>query len=243
MNCDFTYDHYRLMLEKALSAGYSFVSFDDEFHDGERYILLRHDIDISLDAALSLAQIEAEFDVKATYFIRTGSTFYNPLNKFGHPQLREILDLGHILGLHFDPESYSNASLSVADGIRIEANLLEEFFNSPVRAISQHRPFSLGEVKNEADKNPLFDYFAYNKLYVEQFKYISDSGQSWREGCLCDNIKDHVWLHVLVHPGWWSEGGTPWKTLMEHMIRSQCEVMQGKCSVLLERYSEYLKNR
>ena len=40
-------------------------------------VLLRHDVDLSLDAALRMAEVEADAGARATYFLMTGSVFYN----------------------------------------------------------------------------------------------------------------------------------------------------------------------
>ena len=40
-------------------------------------LFLRHDIDLSLDAALAMAELEAELDVRPTYLLMTESVFYN----------------------------------------------------------------------------------------------------------------------------------------------------------------------
>ena len=43
--------------------------------DGD--VILRHDVDLSLDAALRMAELEADAGAAATYFLMTGSVFYN----------------------------------------------------------------------------------------------------------------------------------------------------------------------
>ena len=40
-------------------------------------MILRHDVDLSLDAALRMAELEAEAGAAATYFLMTRSEFYN----------------------------------------------------------------------------------------------------------------------------------------------------------------------
>ena len=57
MSCGFTLDHYRELLEAARSGGYRYAHFDRPPREGD--LLLRHDVDLSLDAALRLAEVEA----------------------------------------------------------------------------------------------------------------------------------------------------------------------------------------
>jgi hypothetical protein len=75
MKCAFDLAHYGELLAAAKSGGYRFAGFDHEPAPGD--LLLRHDVDLSLDAALTLAGLEAEAGVQATYFLMTQSIFYN----------------------------------------------------------------------------------------------------------------------------------------------------------------------
>ena len=75
MSCAFELEHYRELLDAARAGGYRFAFFDREPAPGD--LLLRHDVDLSLDAALTLAELEAEASAHATYFLMTRSVFYN----------------------------------------------------------------------------------------------------------------------------------------------------------------------
>ena len=75
MSCGFTLGHYRELLHAARSGGYRFAHFDEPPRRGD--LLLRHDVDLSLDAAVQMAELEAEEGVSATYFLMTESVFYN----------------------------------------------------------------------------------------------------------------------------------------------------------------------
>ena len=56
------------MLEYLESCGYTSRNFDDA-EVGERHMLLRHDLDMSIDAALPIAEIERDMGISATYFV------------------------------------------------------------------------------------------------------------------------------------------------------------------------------
>ena len=58
MTCPFDLAHYREVLDSAKSGGYRFAGFDRPPEPGD--LILRHDVDLSLDAALALAEVEAE---------------------------------------------------------------------------------------------------------------------------------------------------------------------------------------
>ena len=89
--CAFDLTHYRELLDAARAGGYEWASFDRHPRAGDLY--LRHDVDLSLEAALEMARIEHELGVRATYFLMTESGFYNldsharPLRAAAAPQL------------------------------------------------------------------------------------------------------------------------------------------------------------
>ena len=75
MSCGFDLAHYRELVEAARTGGYRFAFFDSDPQAGD--VLLRHDVDLSLEAAVALAELEAELEAPATYFVMTESVFYN----------------------------------------------------------------------------------------------------------------------------------------------------------------------
>ncbi len=140
MSCAFDLAHYRELLEAARAGGYRFAFFDGEPSAGD--LLLRHDVDLSLDAALRLAELEHDSGAGATYFLMTESVFYNLASSEGVAALERLRELGHRVGLHavwprreldgrFDPvvawhnpdPEYMSASLE--DGV---ANVMEPRF-------------------------------------------------------------------------------------------------------------------
>src|SRR3954469_6109592 len=98
VTCDFSLAHYGDLIESARAGGYRFAFFDREPQDGD--LLLRHDVDLSLEAALELARLEAELDAPATYFLMTESVFYNLGSAVGREAIEELRALGHRVALH-----------------------------------------------------------------------------------------------------------------------------------------------
>src|SRR6266508_4337715 len=98
MTCAFDLEHYAELLGAAQTGGYRFAFFDREPEPGT--ILLRHDVDLSLEAALALAELEAETGAAATYFLMTRSEFYNLGSPSGEQAIVRLRGLGHRVGLH-----------------------------------------------------------------------------------------------------------------------------------------------
>ena len=75
MSCAFDLDHFAELVDAARAGGYRFAHFDRPPDPGD--LLLRHDVDLSLDAALRLGELESGREATATYFLMTKSVFYN----------------------------------------------------------------------------------------------------------------------------------------------------------------------
>lgn len=61
----FSYAYYRHMLDQCRKAGFTVTSFE-KFNDGiTRTVILRHDVDYTLDGLLEFAEIEADLGCSA----------------------------------------------------------------------------------------------------------------------------------------------------------------------------------
>jgi len=240
--CGFSYGHYRQALEAARS-NYAFAVFDDPPADGRPFILLRHDVDFSLDAALRMARIESELGVHSTYLVLLHA-HYNVLGPPGFAQLREIVGLGHRLGLHYDLAFYARNGLSASETIRRESAVLEDRFGTPVSLVAEHNP---GRVPRPADLDfgPLLD--AYSPDFTREIEYLSDSCQSWRQGCFCGFLDPsrHQRLQVLVHPLWWSEDGRSADEALRDHTAARVTAAREEERRVLDHYAslEHLGNR
>jgi hypothetical protein len=191
VSCAFDLDHYRDLLDAIERGGYSLVFFDHQPEDGE--VLLRHDVDMSLEAALTMAELEAERGAHATYFLMRESEFYNLEAPSGRNALARLRDLGHRVGLH-------------------AVHPRAEFDDRFDRVLAWHTP--------DADymSDPVDG--AVNVMepgYFDPAHYRSDSNQSWRSGCPHDELArgDLDWLQLLVHPEIWVYPG---RTMRETML-------------------------
>ena len=71
------------------------LTYDDVFMvPRHSAVASRHDVDLSLDAALRLAELEAEAGAQATYFLMTRSVFYNLASPEGERTLARLHELG-----------------------------------------------------------------------------------------------------------------------------------------------------
>lgn len=198
----FTYEAYKNMLLQLKESQYYFSSY----HNWERFpkcVIMRHDIDQSMQAALNVAQIEAENGVSATYFVLLGSNFYNPASPGVQADIKKLRNMGHEVGLHFDKSAYVATTLPMPQLIQREARVMEALCGFPITTVSMHRPTS--ELLDSNLQIPgLIN--VYDKVFFRDFKYISDSRRQWREP-VSDIIRGGQYkrLHILTHAFWYHE--------------------------------------
>jgi hypothetical protein len=198
---DFTEAEYDALLELAASH-YRFIGFD-ELDASPPVLLWRHDVDYSPQRALALARLEADRRVRSTYFVNPHSDFYNLLEPATLRAVLGIVDLGHALGLHFDPQAVSMFDGDRDAWLARERDLLRDVFGTDVRAFSTHNPALVGELDTRDVAAELVN--AYGSTLAERFEYCSDSNGVWRFRPLREVLREreHDRLHVLTHPGWW----------------------------------------
>jgi len=185
---------YALLLEAAHDGGYRFVHFDHEPREGE--VFLRHDVDLSLDAALLMAELEKELGVSATYFVMPQSVFYNLASSKGEVTMTQLRELGHRIGLHaVHPHVDRDERF---DPVLAWHNPDPDFMSAPVDGFAN------------VMSPPWFD----------RERYRSDSNQHWRSGDPTPALaaREFDWLQLLIHPEIWVYEGQTMRESMESML-------------------------
>jgi hypothetical protein len=197
VSCSFDLGHYAEILEAGKVGGYRFAFFGDGPERSDIY--LRHDVDLSLDAALRMAELEAEHGVRTTYLLMTESVFYNLASSEGADAVARLRDLGHAVGLH---AVYPNVAL-------------DERFD-PV--VSWHNPQAeyMGRTIPGATN-------VYAEPFFSPSTYRSDSNQHWRSGCPHEELRGggFPWLQILVHPEIWVYEGATMGLTMRAMLNAE----------------------
>jgi hypothetical protein len=238
----FTYDHYRYILRSAQENEYEFISFVDlgkYRQSGQRVCLLRHDCDNDLTAAAEIAAIEKEMGVRSTYFFMLRSAMYNLLAPPNAEKAREILRLGHWIGIHFDEHSYPGASATEISGhVNKERAWVTREFGATIDVISFHQP-SPRVLQNEVKLNCINTY---DREDMRDVYYLSDSNTVLNQGCPSEVFKSgrHTRLQLLLHPEWWTENEMTIDDKWNEMLRHNFELTQQS---LLSRERAYLRRR
>lgn len=199
MTCAFDLAHYRELLEAATAGEYRTVFFDHEPEPGD--LFLRHDVDLSLAAAIEMAELEHDHGAVATYFLMTESVFYNLDSHEGVTARERLAALGHRIGLH---AVWPNATHD------------DRF----AKVVAWHNPepaYMTGPVDGLAN--------VMEPRWFDPATYRSDSNQHWRSGCPHDDLRAAAfpWLQLLVHPEIWVYEGATMGDTMRSMLDSERE--------------------
>ncbi len=194
MTCDFSLAHYRELLRAAKDGGYRFAGFDRAPQPGD--LILRHDVDLSLEGALAMAEVEADEGAWSTWFLMTRSVFYNLASADGERAIARLRELGHRIAHHavWPHVDLDDRFDAVVAWHNPEPNYMEQPIDGAVNVMEA----------------PFFD----------REHYRSDSNQHWRNGCPHDDLRERrfEWLQLLTHPEIWVFDGATMRETMESML-------------------------
>jgi hypothetical protein len=220
---EFTLLAYERLLMLA-NKRFKFKSYT-QVQDCTDFIVWRHDIDLSLDQALKLARLEKKHDIQSTYFLHLHNEFYNVLDVNSGMIIREIIALGHHIGLHFDVQHYTIQSCeALSHWLLFEKNILETLFLTPVEVFSFH---------NTTDYSMTLEAYryagminTYSRYFKQEVAYCSDSNGYWRYRKLKDVLMDESvrQLQVLTHPGWWTEDELKPREKIKQYASMRCDL-------------------
>lgn len=217
-NMDFTIDAYAELVSAA-AARYRFLRFAESSTEGE-VALWRHDIDFSPQRALALARVEAASGVPATYFVQVSSRYYSIFEPEIAAILRQIVALGHDIGLHFDAEVCAHQSVPDYDRrIAFEAKALQEVVETSVDSFTLHNPTTLVGVSLDEPYRGGLVNGSCSELRAN-YAYCSDSNGLWRYRSLAEMIADPTIgrLYALTHPEWWQSEPMPPRQRLQRCI-------------------------
>jgi hypothetical protein len=217
---DFTLKTYQSLLKALIKQGYAFQTFQEfiELSEASRYlsrsrakrvnpinksIILRHDVDKLPENSLKFAQIQHELGIKGSYYFRivpenlpNGSQGFNP------EIIKQIADLGHEIGFHYETIDLAAKKLKQNSEFRIQNSqnqekqiaikaieLFEEQLQTlrnyyPVKTICMH-----GSPLSKYDNKLLWKYYNYRDFGIigepyfdvdfSKVLYLTDTGRRW----------------------------------------------------------------
>ncbi|MGD9537698.1 MAG: hypothetical protein AB7P52_08640 [Alphaproteobacteria bacterium] len=232
----FTPAGYRALLDSLCARGYEVRDFFSARPE-RRHLILRHDVDVSLEAALEMAAFEAGLGVRSSYFVLLRSELYNPFAPPGQAALRLIRALGHEVGLHFDAALVEGGLDALDAAAANECALLEGLLGTSVRMISFHRP---AKVLLGLDRPLAGRAHAYEPRFFSSIGYCSDSRGAFRHGepLAQPAVAAGTAMQLLTHPIWWmGEAEADVTARLERFIAARADAMREALAATIQSYA------
>lgn len=204
-----------------------------EFSLEQRNLLLRHDVDFDLECALELAIREFEMGIKSHFFFLSNSPYYQLESKEVKNRIKEIGNLGHVIGLHYD------ASKEKGESFEIQKSTLEDSLEISIKLFSQHNPSINGFSRNISHKSAT-DVMELNKNFKPI--YMSDSNMSPRRN-FHSTLQDQDNIHLLLHPEYWVLDISNFKDFEQSMFSRLPENLKENFSHHLRLMKNTLRDR
>ena len=164
-------------------------------------VMLRHDVDLKPENSLATARIENELGWKAVYYFRAVPESWN------EDIIRQIVDLGHEIGYHYESLTTCNGDIDAAwEDFKSNLARLSEVVGKPVTSICMH-----GSPRSPWDSKDLWKKYDYRTLGVtfepyldtdfSKTFYLTDTGRRW------DGFKVSVRDRIPEHQDHWVKEG------------------------------------
>jgi hypothetical protein len=211
---DFTLKIYRQLLCALQKKGYRFLTFeqycvalqthDTILSDNRPIVILRHDVDLKAIHSLRTAQIEHELGIQASYYFRVVAQSNQP------DIIRQIVDLGHEIGYHYEDMSLMQGNTEKAYAHFCEWLLYFRMYY-PVRTVCMH-----GAPTSQWDSKDIWKSYSYKDLGLvgepyfdvdfSQVFYLTDTGRRW------DGYKVSVRDKIPLYQDQWTAKGLVYRS-------------------------------
>ena len=175
---DFTLTKYKQLLSTLQQRGFSFQTFE-QFLKGpaSKSIVLRHDVDLLPYNSLAFAKIQAERGIIGSYFFRAVPESWD------EQVIKEIADLGHEIGYHYENLTTCNGDIDKAyKDFTINLEKLRKL--ASVSTICMH-----GSPRSKWDSKDMWKKYNYRDLGIigepyfdvdfDNVFYLTDTGRRW----------------------------------------------------------------
>jgi hypothetical protein len=229
---DFTLKHYVQLLQY-LKSKYKVVPFCEFSEKIDHCLILRHDIDYSLPAALKMAHIEKNLGIRSTYFVLVTKQLYDIRLDSNSNLLRQISNLGHEIGLHYFPAHYLSLKQNLRKSIDAEVLLLESLTGKKVHSIARHGPW----VRDPFTTSRRFINANHPLFRADLF--VHDSCRAWTplEGLFLLLNDPPMKVQLLTHPENWQDEKISREKLLNQLLQSSQE-NQGLSKILKKYWLE-----
>lgn len=209
----FSFNDYRKIIQIIKDTG-RVTDYKSALHT-DKFAIMRHDVEYSVERAYELARVESSMDFTSTYFFQWTNNSYNILSRKNKELIKDIHERGHNIGLHFALNGMTDME-QIRNQILKEIRILNELFGFTIDTFSIHRPSK--DVLRENIKLPGIinayqdEFFTFGENVTEksevEVKYLSDANHIWRYGYPDEkNILSYDKVQILTHPFAWCKEG------------------------------------
>lgn len=247
-NYQFTpsYREYENILNRITSYRDRLLDYSQITENTRDFIILRHDVEFSVERAYMLSFIETNKGICSTYFFQVTNNTYNIFSQVNIEMVKKMNMNGHRIGLHYHLNGLTNLD-DIKRTIRLQAETLEGMTNVEIDRFSIHRPtkdvlkanLQIYGLINAYDRR-FFTFVDMMQLNTDlDVKYISDSMHCWNYGAPYGDIfRKNKKIHILIHPYSWTEAGydnllnfrslfEEKRNVLEQTIDSECKHFGG----------------
>jgi hypothetical protein len=189
---DFTISAYRSLLAALKEQNYTFQTVSGFIDNpADRTVMLRHDVDARKTHSLEFAKIQHREGIVGTYYFRMVP------QSFDEGVIREIYNLGHEIGYHYEDMAFTNGDPHKA--IKLFEKHLDKLRQvAPIRSICMH-----GSPASKFDNRDVWKHYNYRDFGIEtepyfdiDFRkvfYLTDTGRRWDgfKVSVRDRVEDH----------------------------------------------------
>lgn len=226
---DFTLGKYKELCRTLQTNGYTPLTVRDYFNTkyADRSIprrkiaILRHDVDRKITNAIYMAKLENDIGIHSTYYFRYPDTFQTDI-------IREIQDLGHEIGYHYEVLSKTKGDYKKAISL-FESELQALRKVCHVDTICMHgSPLSPYDNRDLWNHYNFYQYGLMGEAYLSigNVQYFSDTGRNWsgknnlRDFLIANTARENVkntddlinfikepgsrFLYLTTHPERWA---------------------------------------
>jgi len=176
---DFTREKYDHLVLQLRNCGYEFITYRQycEGHLPQRFVILRHDVDLKPSNSRAVALDEKNLGSKAVYYFRAVPESWD------EKIIREIAAMGHEIGYHYESLTTCKGDIQKAyNDFNMNLKRLRELV--PVSTICMH-----GSPRSPYDSKDIWKTYNYEELDIlgepylttdfSKMLYLTDTGRRW----------------------------------------------------------------
>ena len=209
--------------------------------NSDDFIIMRHDVEYSVERAYRLSRLEDKLDFKSTYYFQWTNNTYNLLSKINLEMIHEMHKEGHEIGLHYALNGLTDMQ-EIRRRIKMEIKALSELLEFDITSFSVHRPTKEILRENICLPNVINAYQSEFFTFAEEVsdlnnvkvKYMSDANHKWNYGIPNEeSILGNKKVQILTHPYTWTEKGYDnegnFVTLINEKIKELVDSIDSEC--------------